>query len=84
MLPTFNWSPEPVRAGAMPLAVRRTTGVSPELASTDAARAVLSEIAVTVAPLSMSIRRLTPLIEATTQKWPSSAMRTRSPPPATC
>ena len=32
------------------------------------------EIAVTVAPLSISIRVSTPLIEATTQKWPSGAM----------
>ena len=84
MLPTRSSSIAPVRAGAIPLAVRRTTGARPVPAFTRAARAVLSEIAVRVAPLSISIRRFTPLSEATTQKWPSGDMRTRSVPPDTC
>ena len=52
--------------------------------STLASRAVALEMAVTVAPLSISIRRLTPLMEATTQKCPSGDIRTRSSLPATC
>ena len=68
MLPTRSSSTLPVSAGAAPLAVRSTTGARPAPVSTFASRAVCSEMAVTVAPLSMSIRRSTPLIEATTQK----------------
>ena len=43
-------------------------GAKPVPASTFASRAVLWEMAVTVAPLSISIRRGTPLIEASAQK----------------
>ena len=83
MLPTRSSSIAPVCAGAIPLAVLRITGLRPVPVSTEASLAVSAEIAVTVAPLSISIRRGTPLTLALTQKCPSADIRTRSSLPTT-
>jgi len=42
------------------------------------------EMAVMVAPLSISIRRLTPLMRASAQKWPSVDILIRTSSPTTC
>ena len=64
-----------VSAGTDPLAVRRMIGVRLPSGSTEASRAVRSDSAVIVAPLSTSIRRSTPLIATRAQKWPSGRHR---------
>src|SRR5437868_3159903 len=84
ILPTRSSSTLPVCAGAAPLAVCSTTGARPVPVFSFASRAVFAETAVMVAPLSISIRVLTPLTEARTQKWPSLAMVTRNSLPVTC
>ena len=71
----------PVSARTAPLAVRRMTGIRLAPLSTPASRAVCSDKAVTVAPLSTSIRRSTPLTLTRAQKWPSAAIAIRTSRP---
>ena len=74
----------PVSAGATPLAVRSMTGVSPVPVSIrGGARGGFGDRGDRRAAVDQH-PRLTPLIEATTQKWPSGAIRTRNSLPTTC
>src|SRR3546814_15837102 len=77
MPPIVTCAATPGSAAIAPLAVLMTSGKPRSSMVMPAAAAVDAEIAVVVAPLSISIRRVAPLIEPCAQKWPASALGMR-------